>query len=97
MEISNIIICVLIGYILIINLIAFIMYGLDKRKAKKGQWRTPEATLIGVAVVGGSIGALWGMKHFRHKTKHKKFTIGVPAILMVQILVAVAIILEICS
>lgn len=85
----------LIAYFLVVNLAAFIMYGLDKRKAIKGKWRTPEATLIGVAVIGGSIGALCGMKHFRHKTKHKKFTIGVPAILIVQIAVALAIILEI--
>lgn len=95
MELKEIFICVLMGYILLINIIAFIMYGLDKKKAKKGQWRTPEATLIGVAAIGGSVGALWGMKHFRHKTKHKKFTIGVPAILIVQIALAVAIILEI--
>lgn len=95
MELKEILICVLIGYFLLINIIAFIMYGLDKKKAKKGQWRTPEATLIGVATIGGSVGALLGMKHFRHKTKHKKFTIGVPAILIVQIAIAAAIMLEI--
>lgn len=90
MEIKDILICILIGYLLLINIAAFVMYGLDKRKAIKGQWRTSEAALIGVALIGGSIGALCGMEFFRHKTKHKKFTVGVPAILIVQIVLAFA-------
>ncbi len=77
-------------YLAIINLVAFIMYWRDKRKAKKNVWRTPEATLIGVAAIGGSIGALASMYIFRHKTQHAKFKYGVPAILIVQIALAVA-------
>lgn len=60
----------------------------DKYKARKKLWRIPEATLIGVAVIGGSVGALAGMYTFRHKTKHPKFTIGVPLILFMQIAAA---------
>lgn len=71
-------------YLIAINLIAFLAFGIDKRKAQKGAWRIKEATLLGLAVIGGSIGALLGMKVFRHKTKHKKFTVGVPAIFLLQ-------------
>lgn len=60
----------------------------DKYKARKKLWRIPEATLMGVAVIGGSVGALAGMYTFRHKTKHPKFTIGVPLILLMQIAAA---------
>ena len=80
-----------IPYLLIINAIAFFLMLADKQKAKKKKWRIPEATLIGVAVIGGSIGALAGMYTFRHKTKHPKFTIGVPVILALQIVLAVVI------
>jgi len=72
-------------YILLINLIAFVVFGIDKRKARKGQWRVPESTLFILAIIGGSIGALLGMLVFRHKTKHRKFTIGIPLILALQI------------
>jgi uncharacterized membrane protein YsdA (DUF1294 family) len=57
----------------------------DKLKAKRGAWRIPEATLMGIAAVGGSIGALIGMYCFRHKTRHLKFTLGLPLILCLQI------------
>ena len=57
----------------------------DKLKAKRGAWRIPEATLLGIAAVGGSIGALIGMYLFRHKTRHLKFTLGLPLILCLQI------------
>ena len=67
-----------------INILTFLLYGIDKRKARRGKWRIPEETLIWLAVVGGSMGALLGMYLFRHKTKHKKFTVGVPVILLVQ-------------
>ena len=60
----------------------------DKQKARKKRWRIPEATLIGVAAAGGSIGSLLGMYTFRHKTKHPKFTIGIPFILVLQIVLA---------
>ena len=72
-------------YLAAINVIAFMVYGIDKLKAKKGKWRIPEATLLLLAIVGGSIGAWMGMKVWHHKTMHKKFRYGVPLILMIQI------------
>ncbi|MDO4193451.1 MAG: DUF1294 domain-containing protein [Erysipelotrichaceae bacterium] len=66
------------------NLLAYLMFWLDKQYARKDMWRIPEKTLIISALLGGSVGALLGMKHFRHKTKHPKFTLGIPAILIVQ-------------
>lgn len=78
-------------YILLINLIAFVVFGIDKRKARKGQWRVPESSLFILALIGGSIGALLGMLAFRHKTKHRKFTIGIPLILALQIALLVTI------
>lgn len=89
-----IVIGVILSYLLIVNIVAFVMYYLDKQKAKKDKWRTPESALIGVAALGGSIGALLGMKVFRHKTKHKKFTIGVPLILIIQVAVAVVVLIN---
>ena len=79
-------------YLLIINAVGFVFMLVDKFKAKRNLWRIPEATLMGVAAIGGSIGSLLGMYTFRHKTKHPKFTIGIPAILVLQIAAAVAII-----
>lgn len=76
-------------YLLLINAVAFFLMLADKRKAKKNLWRIPEATLVMSAVLGGSIGALAGMYTFRHKTKHLKFTLGIPAILIAQIVLAV--------
>ncbi len=84
-------ILIVVIYFVVFNLIAFIMYGVDKKKAIKHKWRIPEHDLILVAVLGGSIGALLGMKAFRHKTKHTKFVIGVPAILVVQLILLVLI------
>ena len=74
-----------IYYLIGINVLTFLFYGIDKWKARKKKWRIPENTLIWLAVAGGSIGALLGIYVFRHKTKHKKFTLGIPAILIVQI------------
>ena len=76
-------------YLLLINAAGYLLMRTDKKKAKKGAWRIPEATLMAVAAVGGSIGSLLGMYHFRHKTKHPKFTIGIPMILAVQVALAV--------
>lgn len=73
-------------YIAIVNLIAYILYATDKYKSKKTGWRISERALIISALVGGSVGALLAMKMFRHKTKHKKFTLGVPFILVLQII-----------
>ena len=70
-----------------LNLLAFLLCGIDKWKAKKGRWRIPEKTLFGLALVGGSIGGILGMKVFRHKTKHNSFKFGFPAILLVQLAV----------
>jgi uncharacterized membrane protein YsdA (DUF1294 family) len=72
-------------YLIGINVLTFIIYGIDKWKAQRNRWRIPEETLIWLAVVGGSIGALLGMHLFRHKTKHRKFLIGIPVILLVQV------------
>ena len=72
-------------YLLAINAVTFIIYGIDKYKAKKAKWRISEATLLLLAVVGGSIGAWMGMKVWHHKTMHKKFKYGIPAILLIQI------------
>ena len=75
-----------IVYILIcINVVTFLVYGIDKWKAKKGSWRISEATLLILAVIGGSIGAMLGMKVWHHKTQHKKFKYGLPLILLAQI------------
>ena len=75
----------IILYLLIINALAFALMLIDKQKAKKKKWRIKEATLMGVAALGGSIGALAGMYTFRHKTLHKKFSLGIPAILGAQL------------
>lgn len=76
----------IIIYVCVINVIAFLMYGLDKVKAKRRQWRIPESTLLGVAVIGGSIGAFLGMQIFHHKTKKPKFYIGIPVIFILQVI-----------
>ncbi len=75
-------------YLLIINVVTFFVYGIDKYKAKHDTWRIPEATLLLLAVVGGSVGAWCGMKVWRHKTMHKKFKYGVPAIFILQVVLA---------
>lgn len=77
---------ILIIYFILINLIGFIMMGLDKRRAIKKRWRIPERKLFGIALIFGSIGVLIGMYVFRHKTRHLSFAIGIPAILVIQLL-----------
>lgn len=72
----------------VVNAVAFIVYGIDKYRARNAKWRIPEATLLMLAVVGGSVGAWLGMKAWHHKTGHRKFRYGVPAILLLQIVVA---------
>jgi len=73
-------------YLIVINVVTFTVYGIDKLKAKQGSWRISEATLLILAVIGGSFGALFGMKVWRHKTMHKKFKYGLPLILIIQII-----------
>lgn len=79
----------LLLYLLIINAVGFILMLADKQKAKRGAWRIPEATLMGVAAIGGSIGSLAGMYTFRHKTKHIKFTFCIPVMLALQTALAI--------
>ena len=79
---------ILAVYLLLVNALGFLLMLVDKQKAKKNKWRIREATLMGVAAIGGSIGSLIGMYTFRHKTKHLKFVLGIPAILIAQIVLA---------
>ena len=72
-------------YLFVINTLTFLLYGIDKYKAKKNQWRISEATLLMMAVFGGSIGAWIGMRLWHHKTKHKKFKYGIPVIIIIQV------------
>ena len=76
-------------YLLAVNAVTFIVYGIDKYKAKHAKWRISEATLLLLAVIGGSIGAWCGMKVWHHKTMHKKFKYGVPMIFLLQLALAV--------
>jgi uncharacterized membrane protein YsdA (DUF1294 family) len=73
-------------YLCIINALAFLLMHIDKQKAKKNRWRIPEATLIGMCAIGGSVGGLLGMYLLRHKTKHIKFYLGIPVILVLQLI-----------
>ena len=75
----------LIYYLITINVLTFIVYGVDKLKARRGRWRVTEATLLGLTALGGSVGAWLAMQLFRHKTQKKKFRYGVPAILVLQL------------
>ena len=72
-------------YVLILNFVTMLVYGIDKFKAKKGKWRIPESTLLLLAVLGGSIGAWLGMRVWRHKTQHMKFKYGIPVIFILQV------------
>lgn len=77
----------LIPYLVLINVLTFCMYGIDKWKAKRSRWRVPETTLLEMAVFGGSIGAWLGMRIWHHKTMHNKFKYGIPIILVIQVAV----------
>ena len=76
-------------YLAIINAAGLILMLVDKHKARKNRWRIPERTLLTVAAIGGSLGSYIGMQLFRHKTKHAAFSIGIPVILAVHILILV--------
>ena len=78
-------------YLCIVNAAGFLLMLLDKLKAKKNLWRIPEAPLFTVAAIGGSLGCILGMYTVRHKTKHPKFTIGMPVILAIQIMAVIVI------
>ena len=79
---------IILTYLIAINILTFIVYGNDKRKARKNKWRTPESTLLMLAFIGGAYGAWLGMRVFRHKTKHWKFKILVPLFLILQLALA---------
>ncbi|MBQ6577822.1 MAG: DUF1294 domain-containing protein [Bacteroidales bacterium] len=79
---------VLIAYLIVINLVTLFAFIIDKKKAKRSKWRIPEATLLGLAVLGGSIGAWLGMRLWRHKTLHNKFRFGIPLIFLAQLAAA---------
>ena len=72
-------------YLLVVNTLTFLLYGIDKYKAKKARWRISEATLLMMAVIGGGIGAWAGMRLWHHKTMHKKFKYGIPLIILLQV------------
>lgn len=74
-------------YYTVVNIVSFIIYGLDKNKAIHGKWRIPEKTLLGAALLGGSLGAFLGMHFFHHKTRHWKFRILIPLFLMLHVMV----------
>lgn len=76
---------IVVLYFVATNVVTFFMYGIDKWKAKRAKWRISEATLLGMAAIGGSVGAWMGMKLWHHKTQHKKFRFGIPLILLAQI------------
>ena len=75
----------LIWYLLVVNVLTFVVYGIDKWKARRGRWRVPEATLLVLAAAGGSVGAWVAMQLFRHKTQKKKFRYGVPMLFVLQL------------
>lgn len=74
-------------YLIAVNITEFLLFGIDKRKAIRGEWRVPESTLLSLAVFGGAVGGILGMRIFHHKTKHPKFYLGIPAILVMEIAV----------
>ncbi len=80
---------VVILYLIILNLVGFFSMGMDKKRAKSNEWRIKEKTLFFIAIIGGSAGSLLGMKVYRHKTKHTAFVIGMPFILLVQIILII--------
>ena len=80
---------IILGYLLAVNITSFLLYGIDKFKAKKNLWRISEATLLTMAAIGGSIGAWVGMRIWHHKTMHKKFKYGIPIIIIMQVALAV--------
>ena len=87
-----IVICIITGYLVVLNLIGFALMGIDKRRAVKKLWRIPESTLFIIALIGGSIGSIFAMRIFHHKTRHWYFVYGMPAILFLQIAVVLILI-----
>lgn len=86
-ELMEMVRLLMLVYLVIINIAGIIVCGIDKKKAKRHQWRIPERNIFMIAILGGSVGVLLGMYGFRHKTKHRQFTIGIPFILLCQIFI----------
>lgn len=80
---------ILLVYLVLVNAAGLLFMFVDKQKAQRGQWRIPEATLMLTAAIGGSVGSLLGMYLFHHKTRHSKFTVGIPLILVLQVALAI--------
>ena len=76
-------------YLIFMNILAFLLMANDKQRARHKKWRIPEKTLFLTAILGGSIGSILGMQIFRHKTRHTAFVIGMPCILIIQIILAI--------
>lgn len=87
----------LVLYLVVVNVVTFIVYGYDKLQARRKQWRVPEGELLLLAAIGGSVGAMAGMKLWHHKTHHKKFVYGVPAILAIHVIMAVVLAVVVTS
>lgn len=87
---------IFLGYLILVNLVAFCLYGADKRKAQKNKWRVPERTLLWLAFLGGAIGAWLGMRRFRHKTQHTRFRVLVPLACLLWLFPTVSLI-EVCA
>ena len=85
---------IIFAYAICVNVIAFFVYGIDKLKAKWGRWRVPEVTLLLLAAAGGSIGAWLGIKVWRHKTLHRRFSYGIPLIFIIQAALCAYLLLE---
>ena len=86
---SDLEIRMLLVYLIVINLVTFLTFGADKRRAQRGKRRVPERTLFMLALCGGSLGAVYGMVGFRHKRRHKRFRVGVPLLLLVHAVLVV--------
>lgn len=84
----------LIVYLVVINIIGFLAMLIDKRKAEKGSWRIKEGTLMMITLLGGGFGTIAGMYTFRHKTKKLKFTVGMPTILIVEIVLVIYLLIK---
>ena len=87
-----IVISIILGYLALINILGFATMGIDKSRAARRHWRIPESTLFIIALIGGSIGSILGMKVFHHKTRHWYFVFGMPAILILQIIAVLVLI-----